>query len=190
MRSLILFRRAFLVSFALIALISSLLLYHFFIILPSDFAHFKQLKAMKNEISQAHAPTEQISRNVQKDIWLAQDGKRLHHRINSEKSLITFLPKGHHHEVVEKMENIHGTMQEKVNQAEETVRHFKALSGFYHYGNNEFFANEVELKLINQSLPKPETEKLLLSGTAEAMTLHLSDHRPKISVLKLKAILP
>lgn len=187
MRSLILFRNASIAAYSLLALFACSLLSYFFVILPSDVANYHKRCQVKKELTKGKSSRKQTSTGVQKDVWLMEEGGRMHHTIQSKTSLITFHPTGNHYEVTETMDDISGEMQESVKASGETVRLFTAKEGVYDYGKSELFAKEVGLRICAR---EKEGDKTVLIGTAETMMFCLKDHKPRIAAEKLKASLP
>lgn len=141
--------------------------------------------------------SEQLRHRVCKDIWLADSsGQRLHHRIESDRSLITFHPHGASIEVLERLFGVRCWIQEKNTSAKEALQQIRfvlAEEGLYHYRNQSFQAQDVLLsmyKIPGMVFPKSlESYSPFLRGTAESITFSLQNGAPKFEASKFKASL-
>jgi hypothetical protein len=141
--------------------------------------------------------SEQIRHRVCKDIWLVDAlGQRLHHRIESDRSLITFHPHGASIEVLEHLFGVRCWVQEKNTSTKESLQQIRfvlAEEGLYHYQNQSFQAQDVLLsmyKIPGTTFPKSlESYPPFLRGTAESITFSLQKGAPKFEAHKFKASL-
>ena len=116
---------------------------------------FKELQEKGRAIAQASelSTTQQNRIGVRKDLWVTQvDGKRLHDRIESESSTLTLIPVNDHLDIVENLNQIRCSMQDRVfdqnGKLFQQIRHFDATSGIYRYSTNSFNAKTVSLALF------------------------------------------
>lgn len=151
----------------------------------------------KKTATAALSTSEQIRHGVCKDIWLAEPlGQRLHHRIESDRSLITFHPNGSSVEVLEHLFGVRCWIQEKnssVKDLGQQIRFVLAEDGLYHYRSQSFQAQDVLLSMykIPGSLPLKSLDSFspFLRGTAESITFSLQHGTPKFVASKFKASL-
>ena len=73
------------------------------------------------------------------------------------------------------------------------LRFFHADEGTYHYGNQQFFAQTVELSLLQANgfhLPKKiDPSKAYLHGVAQDVSFFINDNIPKFHAEQFKAAL-
>jgi hypothetical protein len=152
-------------------------------------------KSQQSEVSSA--PSEQIRLLVCKDIWIADPlGQRLHHRIESDRSLITLHPNGESVEVLEKLFGVRCWIQEKNSSAkdlQQQVRFVLAEEGLYNYGTQIFQAQDILLsmyKIPGNAFPENlESYSPFLRGNADAITFSLQNGAPKFVASHFKASL-
>lgn len=143
------------------------------------------------------ASSEQIRHDVRKDIWIADPlGQRLHHRIESDRSLISFNPKEESVEVLEHLFGVRCWIQEKNSSAKEVqqqIRFVLAEEGLYNYKNQSFEAQDVLLsmyKIPGTTFPKSlESYAPFLRGNADSITFSLQNGAPKFVASHFKASL-
>lgn len=141
--------------------------------------------------------SEQIRHNVCKDIWIADPlGQRLHHRIESERSLISFNPHGASIEVLEHLFGVRCWIQEKnatTKQIQQQFRFIVAEEGLYNYRDQSFKAQDVIVsmyKIPGTIFPKSlASYSPFLQGNAESITLTLQNGAPKFAASHFKASL-
>ncbi len=151
----------------------------------------------KTENKSSLAYSEQVRLGVRKDIWLAEaEGQRLHHRIESDRSLISFLPKGESIEVSEHLFGVRCRVQEKSVSSKEPlqqIRFMLAEEGVYRYKDQSFRAEDVFLslyKIPGTVLPKSlENYTPFLRGNAESVTFSLKNGSPKFVASRFNASL-
>jgi hypothetical protein len=122
----------------------------------NDRKRFKELQLKGQAIASAshNQPTKQNRAGVRKDLWITQaDGKRLHDRIESGSSTLTLTPVDDHLDIIEHLNQIHCSMQDKISEENgklfQQVRYFDANSGIYQYSTNRFTAEAVSLALFH-----------------------------------------
>ncbi len=141
--------------------------------------------------------SEQIRHQVSKDIWLAEpSGQRLHHCIESDRSLVTFKPRGESLEVLEHLYGVRCWIQEKnlsTKEIQQQIRFVLAEEGLYDYRNQSFQAQDVLLSLYK--IPGTTFSKSLesyapfLRGNADSITFSLQNGAPKFVASHFKASL-
>ncbi len=143
------------------------------------------------------ASSEQIRHDVCKDIWIADPlGQRLHHRIESDRSVISFNPKGESVEVLEHLFGVRCWIQEKnssTKEVQQQIRFVLAEEGLYNYKNQSFEAQDVLLsmyKIPGTIFPKSlESQVPFLRGNADSITFSLQNGTPKFVASHFKASL-
>ncbi len=120
-----------------------------------DLMRFRNLQKKGQAIAAASHQriSEQKRAGVRKDLWITQpDGKRLHDRIESQSSILKLAPVDDHLDIIEHLNNIQCSMQDKIVKAQEKwiqqVRYFEAQTGIYQYSTNQFTAEVVSLALF------------------------------------------
>lgn len=139
-------------------------------------------------------PTEQIRYEVQKDLWISLETKRLHHRMTSPRSTLIAHPKGGHFTFIEKMEEMKCYLQERVEEKEkptQQIRFIESELGTFCYSNLHFNADLVSLALFR--LPGHSLQTQLdsnlafLQGVAENVSLSFTESSPSFRAEKFKA---
>ena len=149
------FRKAvFAYTFVIVGLIASWLFLTLHVS-QNDKHRFRELQKRGREIAAASSEksTKQNRAGVRKDLWITQeDGKRLHDRIDSASSTLTLTPVDDHMDIIEHLNQIHCSMQDKITELEgkpyQQVRSFDADTGIYQYSTNRFTAQTVSLALF------------------------------------------
>ena len=157
------------------------------------FLHEKEIGKSSSVLS----TTKQERKGVIKDLWVTGEEGRVHHRILGSSSTLLLIPKGSHFDIVERLEGITCSMQERIYQEgplakkEQQVRIFKAKEGFYTYSNQEFLAQSVNLalyRLPGDRLPDqtPETPPFL-KGIARDISFTLEGKTPQFKANQFQA---
>ena len=139
-------------------------------------------------------PTKQIRTDVQKDLWIFNEGFRLHHRMESPRSILTIYPKGDRCELVEEMQDMKCYLQENVQmegRSMQQIRFIASASGTYYYSNQYFDAHQVFLALFRIPGNRLETEldfnEAFLKGVAQDVLLSFAEAPPHFQAKKFKA---
>ncbi len=121
----------------------------------NDLKRFKVLQEKGHAIAATSKAksTKQNRAGVKKDLWITQEGgMRLHDRIESASSTLTLTPVDDHMDIIEHLNNIHCSMQDKLSLQEgkwiQQIRYFDADTGVYQYSTNRFTAQTVSLSLF------------------------------------------
>jgi hypothetical protein len=121
----------------------------------NDHKRFKELQMKGQAIAAAshNQPAKQNRAGVRKDLWITQvDGKRLHDRIESTSSTLTLTPIDDHLDIIEHLNQIQCSMQDKLVEENgkvfQHIRYFDANSGVYQYSTYRFTAEAVALALF------------------------------------------
>jgi hypothetical protein len=141
-------------------------------------------------------PSKQMRKGVTKDLWISdKEHSRLHHHIESPRSILTAIPYGNRVELIEQMIGMKCYFQEKLeNSAEGPVQHIRFLQsseGTYRYTDQVFDAQSVFLALYR--LPGDtltthlSTDDAYLKGVAEEVSLSFSSGTPNFHAEKFKA---
>lgn len=133
---------------------------------------------------------------VSKDLWVTgHDQKRIHHHIESPRSILTAVQKGSQIELTEQMINMRCFFQEKIEEEEgelrQNIRYLQSSEGVYHYSDHLFDAHSVFLALY--TLPGDTLTTTLdpktayLRGVADDVSLSFSNGSPNFHAEKFKA---
>lgn len=171
---------------------------HFCFLRPGDFALIKKLKEEKAIATSKNnfAATSQKREGVRKEIWFSEENNmRLHYRIESASSLLTFSPKENKVDIVENLEKIKFWMQDKLDIATKTqqARFLEAEQGVYHMTSQEFAADTVQVSLFRlpgYSLPETfDPRSAFLRGISESVFFSISGKMPQFEAHNFKASL-
>jgi hypothetical protein len=141
-------------------------------------------------------PNKQMRSGVSKDLWITSHGQhRLHHHIESPRSILTAAEKGGQIELIEQMINMRCFFQEKIEEEEgklrQNIRYLQSSEGIYHYSNHLFDAHSVFLALF--TLPGDtltttfDPKTAYLRGVADNVSLSFSNGAPNFHAEKFKA---
>jgi len=192
-------KRITIFSFALLFIVTGVILYEILLIPPSEQSSEKIL-AHETDLTDKKTyqyPTKQMRSGVLKDIWVSDGMQRLHHRIESPRSVLTAYPKNNAFELVEQMQGMKCYIQEKIEygvetgQASQQLRFIESQEGTYYFANQHFDAHQVFLAVFRLSgdiLPSQiDLKEAFLQGVADEVTLFFSDHGPNFHAEKFKA---
>lgn len=165
---------------------------------PGDLALVKKLKEEKQLATTraTFSTTSQKRQGVRKEIWFSEENEiRLHYRIESEGSLLTFIPKENKVDVIENLENLKFWMQDKLHFHPEMqeVRFLEADVGTYRMTSQEFMAETVSVSLFRLPglvLPeKIDPRSAFLRGVSENILFSISGKTPQFEAQHFKAAL-
>jgi len=184
------FQRTTIITFLLLTLVTGLSV--FSVLKRSKTAPFPhEWKAPKQATLY---PTKQMRSGVQKDLWIANDGFRLHHRMISPRSILTAYPKGENFEIIEEMQGMKCYLQEHIEKGEnptQQIRFIESASGTYRYSDQHFEAHQVFLALFRMPGDTLETtldfNDAFLKGVAQEVSLSFSEKSPDFHAEKFKA---
>jgi hypothetical protein len=141
-------------------------------------------------------PNKQMRKGVTKDLWISgKDHVRLHHHIESPRSILTAIPHGNRIELIEQMIGMKCFFQEKLENREgepmQQIRYLQSGEGTYRYTDHFFDAHSVFLalyRLPGESLVTHlNTDDAYLKGVAEEVSLSFSNGTPNFHAEKFKA---
>ena len=141
-------------------------------------------------------PTRQMRSGVSKDLWIHDEEMgRLHHHIESPRSILTVYSTDKHMQLIEQMIGMKCYLQERIENDEgelvQQVRYIESREGTYRYSDNHFDAQSVFLALFripgNTLTTKLDLEEAFLKGVAKEVSLSFSDDRPNFHAEKFKA---
>lgn len=141
-------------------------------------------------------PNKQMRSGVSKDLWISEKGAtRLHHHIESPRSILTAIPHENRIELVEQMIGMKCYFQEKIEneggEVIQNIRHFQSEEGTYRYTDHYFDAHSVFLALYRLPgetlITNLDTKDAYLKGVAEEVTLSFSEGSPDFHAEKFKA---
>jgi hypothetical protein len=186
---------------AVFALVTLLWLVQVGVPREKDYALSREMNA-KREVastSSMYSSTHQTRQGVRKEIWFTgEDGKRLHHRIESRASVLTLDPAAHHFDLIENLQGIKGSMQDKLYTSDsgdlmQQMRFFEADTGIYRYKTQQFNAQTVALalyRLPGQTLPTSLSGKqAFLKGIAKDASFCISGKTSQFQAQHFKATL-
>ncbi len=166
---------------------------------PSDYVKIKELKQEREIASSKNSfsTTSQKRKGVRKEIWFSEENAlRLHYRIESESSLLTFLPQDHKIDVIENLEMIKFWMQDKLYPNPvpmQQMRFLEADQGTYRFTSQEFAAETVTVsifRLPGYELPDQlDLRTAFLRGVAENILFSISGKMPQFEAKNFKASL-
>lgn len=156
-----------------------------------DLPKFSKKQDTRNSMS----CVEQVREKVRKDIWLVESpGQRLHHRIESDRSLISFNSKKSSIEILEHLFGVRCWIQEKnasIKDPSQQLRFVLAEEGFYQYKNQDFWAQDVLLSMYkipkNTEFGALESYTPFLQGNAESINFSLKNGSPRFIASRFKA---
>jgi hypothetical protein len=155
-------------------------------ITPETRAKYQELLLMSltpnnpSDVYESHQKRLQVSKNI----YLDDNGSRLHVRILSDASYVDFETDGHESQVVEHLVGIKSLMQEEIfstsdNKQMQVLRQMEADKGTYYYKENKFTADQVDIAryVVNGDiLPLSiQNVKPLMTGHAKSAVLALDD---------------
>ena len=138
-------KRMTIFSFVFLFLITGIALFLILFVSSSNYNITPQKQTKKI----AKYPTKQMRSNVLKDIYVSEKSQRLHHHIESPRSILTAFPSGNSFDLVEQMHNMKCYLQEKLDYSDDMdepmqqIRFIESQEGIYHYSNHHFDAKQV-----------------------------------------------
>lgn len=153
----------------------------------------------KNSAPKKPEAAHQTRSGVCKDLWYTQDkNQRLHYKIKSDRSILTFLINQGKVDLVENLEGIDCWMQDKItsagtSKAAQQVRHVQANEGIYRFNTSQFQADTVHLALFQlpgENLPGDvRPDAAYVQGVASEVSFSVSGSRPQFQAQNFKATL-
>ncbi|NRA89996.1 MAG: hypothetical protein HRU43_02550 [Simkaniaceae bacterium] len=141
-------------------------------------------------------PNKQMRKGVEKDLWIYDNSNaRLHHHVESPRSILTAIPHGNRVELIEQMIGMKCYFQEKLEVEDgkqiQQVRYLESGEGTYHYTDHYFDAQSVFLALFrlpgSELSMRTDINEAYLKGVAEKVSLSFSDGSPNFQAEKFKA---
>ncbi len=120
-----------------------------------------------------YSPSFQITKKeVEKEIFFLENGKRLECKILSEHSRFLLKEK----QTMEKLKNFQCFLQEKISPEQpQQMKYFSAEKGIYFFSTHHFFSEKVYIAFMNvseQTLPKKiDLKQAYFTGTADHIDL-------------------
>jgi len=185
------FKKATIISFSFLAIFMILSIA---LIVKGENEAFTPTHETNQERTKKGYPTKQMRTHVTKDIWYTQEGERLHHYIETPRSILTAYPNEDGIELVEQMQGMKCYCQEKIEENEgeviQQIRLIESEEGIYYYSNHHFDANRVFIALFRMPGKELQTtlnhENAFLKGVAERVSLSF-DHTTDFQAEKFKA---
>ena len=173
-------------------------------ILFQAFYSFKEGRSIEEMLTQEISmpkheekfPNKQMRKGVAKDLWISnKDHVRLHHHIESPRSILTAIPHGNRVELIEQMIGMKCFFQEKLEKEEgepmQQIRYLQSGEGTYRYTDHFFDAHSVFLALYRISgeslVTHLDADDAYLKGIAEEVSLSFSNGTPNFHAEKFKA---
>ena len=165
---------------------------------PSNGQRVEEILTQEMEMPQKETkyPTRQMRSGVSKDLWIhdAEMG-RLHHHIESPRSILTVYSSDKHMHLIEQMIGMKCYLQEKVERDDRTlsqqIRYIESKEGTYRYSDHHFDAHSVFLALFrlpgDQLSTKLNIEEAFLRGVAREVSLSFSGDNPNFHAQNFKA---
>jgi hypothetical protein len=134
---------------------------------------------------------------VCKDIWFSQAPEtRLHYRIESASSALTFEPRGTKIDIIEHLEQMRCWMQDKITpgaSVSQQARYFTAREGTYNFLSQQLLADKATLSLYRMPGDRlPEIGRMpscepFLAGEAATVAFSVAGNTPKFQANDFKA---
>lgn len=175
--------------------------FNIFVIKERDIKKYNNILKRNSKLTACEAlkrePLLQKRKNVQKDIFISQNGTRLHYRIFSDSSTICFTEKKAGIEFVETLKNLKCLVQDKIylnpekNCFFQQLRYFTAKEGNYIYPSHKFVSDSIRLSFFDipgKTLPNDiSTFEPYLKGFANEVSFHLTDTASKLTAQHFRA---
>ena len=139
--------------------------------------------------------TRQVRSFVSKDLWIPRGSERLHHRIESPRSILTAHQRGKKTEIIEKLHGMRCYLQESISEDKrgtvQQIRFLESQEGTYSYTSHLFGAEQVYLAVL--TLPGRELttnlnlDTAFLQGVASEVSLSFSENGPTFQAKKFRA---
>jgi hypothetical protein len=196
------YRRATLFGLTSLLLVGVILVALFCVPTKKDLEAFRSLLSQRHlaSSSKSFSSTYQKRTGVRKDIFFVQDdASRLQYRLESDSSILTLSPGEDQIEVVEKLEKIRCSMQDRLYMGGDgsgpmqQVRYLLADEGVYKYHTQQFIAQSVDLsfsRLGGHTLPLAyDGSGAFLKGIAQDVTFSITGKTPQFQARDFKATL-
>jgi hypothetical protein len=135
---------------------------------------------------QAITSYEQKKENVQKDLWIYKDNKRLQVRVQSPVSWMQIQKLGKKWYLQENFQKFDLWLQDHKDITGQNIQYFKAGNGTYYYTNQKFIAEKLHVeffKLEGLDLPlKISSYSPYLIGKAEKIDLSIKGKLPQLKM--------
>jgi len=162
---------------------------------PQELAEYQKLVKESLELRSKPAlerePTQQLRKEVQKDIWTFNNNQRLHYRLKSEGSELKIVQTKRKVDVREELQKIECCLQEEIGSNAQQVRYIFAPEGTYLFPSHRFMTEEADLFFF--SLPGSELPSIwpkeapFLRGTASEVLFSADLGSPAFTAYHLNA---
>ncbi len=192
-------KRTFFIGLFLSLAFWGFILSNFFSFRPEDAKSYQDLIALKTENREKNSlsrPLMQHRQDVRKDIFVPEEGARLHLSLKSKESDLSIRMQSGKPEIVETLKNLECFMQDKLfegpsGEKMQQIRHFTAKEGTYLFPSHTFHTQKVDLSFqtcLGHALPSTLDEAAsFLSGYASEVSFLLSQKNPTFTASHLKA---
>ncbi len=197
-----LYKRAAFFCLAILGIFTAIWCWHICFLRESDkmayLAAVKKQELLRGGVKALPSSAYQTREGVRKDLWIAQEDKtRLHYRIDSKASLLTFLPGQQKIDILENLQDIKCWMQDKLyadgGKPMQQMRFFSADNGTYQYSAQQFIAQSVHLSLFripgHELMPSIDLKQAFLHGIASDASFSLSGKTAAFQAQQFKASL-
>jgi hypothetical protein len=130
-----------------------------------------------------------------KDLWIAQNGERLHHHLENLSSTLTIIPGKDGFEFIENMDHVRCWIQEKVFALppHQKIRYFKSTNGMYFYKQHQLIVQDVVLAVYEQNgtelVKEIQPSLLLFKGKAKEASFNITGNKVDFFASHFEAIL-
>ncbi|MEM7175686.1 MAG: hypothetical protein AAF443_07160 [Chlamydiota bacterium] len=189
-------QRTALISFFLLGLVIAALCGHLYRSLPQLSRSPLKGEAATSTAVSKWKPIDQYRAGVVKDLWMADEEERRHHQIRSGYSVLKLIPEKRGFKLIEKLHDVTGLLQEKVERESESccqqLRLIEAEKGVYDYRTHTFFSGSMYValaKLPGEDLPltMPTDTQFYAQGIAREATFFLITPTPRLQAKTLRA---
>ncbi|MCB1117589.1 MAG: hypothetical protein KDK50_03285 [Chlamydiia bacterium] len=132
----------------------------------------------RRERNADHPLTQQNKHGVIKEAYFSDDSGRRHTKIAAQSATLRVVPIGNHYELIERMENINGYVEEA-----EGMRLFQSRDGTYYYNTHEFVSKSVAMQMVRD-------DAIVLNGLVKQLKLSFRDRQTRIEADQMQAHIP
>lgn len=125
-----------------------------------------------------HPLTQQNKRGVIKEAYFSDGNDRRHTKITADSSTLRVIPIGDSYEMIERMQNIKGSIEEA-----NCIRKFQSRSGTYYYNTHEFVSQMVAMQMLGD-------DDIILNGLVKQLKLSFRDRQTRIEADQMQAHIP
>lgn len=132
----------------------------------------------RRESNADHPLTQQNKHGVIKEAYFSGDNGRRYTKITAQNATLRVVPIGNNYELIERMENINGCVEEA-----EGMRMFQSRTGTYYYNTHEFVSKSVAMQMMRDNA-------IVLNGIVKQLKLSFRDRQTRIEADQMQAHIP